>query len=185
MFNHIRKVPYVAGDGKGGISYFAGGFSNQFGLETQIVAAMCKSSESALDESGILNGHRRDPFLRNHCACAQGSTDGRPQKPASSRHTVGGGDVFTIQFSPECFSRQEWWLSLLSTTVLGSLGLCLFTRPGRIMWRQMRRAHQHIQTRLESKSMFPWETSTLNKYLATQCSRSRPQVKIHTSAMTK
>ena len=41
MFNHIRKVPYVSGDGKGGISYFAGGFSNQFGLETQIVAAMC------------------------------------------------------------------------------------------------------------------------------------------------
>ena len=42
MFNHIRKVPYVSGDGKGGISYFAGGFSNQFGLESQIVAAMCK-----------------------------------------------------------------------------------------------------------------------------------------------
>ncbi|PGH13788.1 hypothetical protein AJ80_06176 [Polytolypa hystricis UAMH7299] len=40
MFNHIRKVPYVAGDGKGGISYFAGGFSNQFGLESQIVAAV-------------------------------------------------------------------------------------------------------------------------------------------------
>lgn len=44
MFNHIRKVPYVAGDGKGGISYFAGGFSNQFGMETQIVAAMCNPS---------------------------------------------------------------------------------------------------------------------------------------------
>jgi oligosaccharyltransferase complex subunit gamma len=41
MFNHIRKVPYVTGDGKGGINYFAGGFSNQFGMETQIVAAMC------------------------------------------------------------------------------------------------------------------------------------------------
>ncbi|CAL3971350.1 hypothetical protein PZA11_007859 [Diplocarpon coronariae] len=40
MFNHIRKVPYVAGDGKGGISYFAGGFSNQYGLETQIVAGI-------------------------------------------------------------------------------------------------------------------------------------------------
>ncbi|CAK7205501.1 oligosaccharyl transferase subunit ost3/OST6 [Sporothrix eucalyptigena] len=40
MFNHIRKVPYVAGDGRGGISYFAGGFQNQFGMETQIVAAM-------------------------------------------------------------------------------------------------------------------------------------------------
>lgn len=43
MFNHIRKVPYVSGDGKGGITYFIGGFSNQLGLETQIVAAMCKS----------------------------------------------------------------------------------------------------------------------------------------------
>lgn len=42
MFNHIRKVPYVAGDGRGGISYFAGGFSNQFGMETQIIAAICK-----------------------------------------------------------------------------------------------------------------------------------------------
>ncbi|GAB7352278.1 hypothetical protein MBLNU459_g2738t1 [Dothideomycetes sp. NU459] len=40
MFNHIRKVPYVSGDGKGGLSYFAGGFQNQFGLETQIVAGM-------------------------------------------------------------------------------------------------------------------------------------------------
>lgn len=42
MFNHIRKVPYVSGDGRGGISYFAGGFSNQFGLETQIIAGICK-----------------------------------------------------------------------------------------------------------------------------------------------
>ena len=47
MFNHIRKVPYIAGDGKGGISYFAGGFSNQFGMETQIVAAMCKLNPSS------------------------------------------------------------------------------------------------------------------------------------------
>ncbi|KAJ5475052.1 hypothetical protein N7539_008118 [Penicillium diatomitis] len=39
MFNHIRKVPYVTGDGKGGVSYFASGFQNQFGLETQVVAA--------------------------------------------------------------------------------------------------------------------------------------------------
>ncbi|KAI9888751.1 MAG: oligosaccharyl transferase subunit ost3/OST6 [Vezdaea aestivalis] len=39
MFNHIRKVPYVGGNGKN-IDYFAGGFSNQFGMETQIVAAM-------------------------------------------------------------------------------------------------------------------------------------------------
>ena len=45
MFNHIRKVPYVSGDGKGGITYFVGGFSNQLGMETQIIAAMCKYIE--------------------------------------------------------------------------------------------------------------------------------------------
>ena len=42
MFNVIRKAPYVAGDGHGGISYFASGFQNQYGMETQLVAAMCK-----------------------------------------------------------------------------------------------------------------------------------------------
>lgn len=40
MFNQIRKVPYVASDGKGGISYFSGGFQNQLGMETQIIAAI-------------------------------------------------------------------------------------------------------------------------------------------------
>lgn len=43
MYNQIRNVPYVAGDGRGGITYFAAGFQSQYGLETQIVAAMCKS----------------------------------------------------------------------------------------------------------------------------------------------
>ncbi|KAI1437793.1 OST3/OST6 family protein [Xylaria sp. CBS 124048] len=38
MFNQIRKVPYVAGDGRGGLSYFAPGFQSQYGLETQIIA---------------------------------------------------------------------------------------------------------------------------------------------------
>lgn len=42
MFNHIRKTPYVAGDGQGRISYFANGFQSQFGLETQLVAAICE-----------------------------------------------------------------------------------------------------------------------------------------------
>ncbi|PHH71682.1 hypothetical protein CDD82_6380 [Ophiocordyceps australis] len=40
MFNHIRHVPYVTGDGHGGITYFANGFQSQLGLETQIIAAL-------------------------------------------------------------------------------------------------------------------------------------------------
>ncbi|CAK7271420.1 oligosaccharyl transferase subunit ost3/OST6 [Sporothrix epigloea] len=40
MFNHIRRVPYVTGDGRGGVSYFAGGFQNQLGMESQIIGAL-------------------------------------------------------------------------------------------------------------------------------------------------
>ena len=48
MFNQIRKVPYVAGDGRGGVNLFAAGFQSQYGLETQIVAAMCKQGQHFL-----------------------------------------------------------------------------------------------------------------------------------------
>ena len=44
MFNHIRKVPYISGDGKGGITYFSGNLSTHFGMETQIVAGICRTS---------------------------------------------------------------------------------------------------------------------------------------------
>ncbi|KAJ6443452.1 oligosaccharyl transferase subunit [Purpureocillium lavendulum] len=58
MFNHIRHVPYVAGDGRGGITYFAGGFQSQLGLETQIVAAMCIEPDGLLSFSTIALGSR-------------------------------------------------------------------------------------------------------------------------------
>jgi oligosaccharyltransferase complex subunit gamma len=69
MFNHIRKVPYVAGDGRGGVSYFAGGFQSQYGLETQVIAALCKSSISS--SSMIVN---RLTFLQMVFYLSQPST---------------------------------------------------------------------------------------------------------------
>lgn len=74
MFNHIRNVPYVAGDGHGGISYFAGGFQTQYGLETQIVAALCKFSLQR-SPSGIphLITHRRFHDLLRYLSCHKGA----------------------------------------------------------------------------------------------------------------
>ena len=43
MFNQVRNVPYVAGNGRGGVQYFAPSFQSQFGLESQIIAGLCKS----------------------------------------------------------------------------------------------------------------------------------------------
>lgn len=53
MFNHIRRVPYVVGDGKGGVNYIAGGFQTQYGMETQIVAALCKSNRCISAQYGV------------------------------------------------------------------------------------------------------------------------------------
>ncbi|KAK9447450.1 uncharacterized protein V1518DRAFT_376474 [Limtongia smithiae] len=40
MFNNIRHTPYVAGNRNGGVQYIAPGFSQQFGMETQIIAVL-------------------------------------------------------------------------------------------------------------------------------------------------
>lgn len=70
MFNHIRKVPYVTGS-KGKIVYFAGGFQNQYGMETQIVAAICKCTVGWSHTISLTNFSRCYPVLRDHRAGAK------------------------------------------------------------------------------------------------------------------
>ena len=71
MFNHIRKVPYVVGDGKGGISYFAGGFSNQYGMETQIVAAICEYCHAmSVNYLSLIYCIRWCSFICDNCSCS-------------------------------------------------------------------------------------------------------------------
>ncbi|KAI0833110.1 hypothetical protein F5Y06DRAFT_280332 [Hypoxylon sp. FL0890] len=64
MFNQIRKVPYVAGDGRGGISYFAGGFQSQYGLETQIVAFIYGILSFATISLAVKAPRTRDPKMQ-------------------------------------------------------------------------------------------------------------------------
>ena len=42
MWNTIRNPPFIASNQNGQPSFIAGGFQNQYGVETFIVAAMCK-----------------------------------------------------------------------------------------------------------------------------------------------
>ncbi|KAF3058058.1 Dolichyl-diphosphooligosaccharide-protein glycosyltransferase subunit 3 [Daldinia childiae] len=64
MFNQIRKVPYVAGDGRGGINYFAAGFQSQFGLETQIVAFIYGVLSFATISLAVKAPRTRDPKIQ-------------------------------------------------------------------------------------------------------------------------
>lgn len=123
MFNHIRKVPYVAGDGNGGISYFAGGFQNQFGLETQIVAAICKLKsfpECQYPYSRLLTlvFYRCCSLIRNHCSCIEGSAYGGCQGTAGGCFDLGWCPLRHVQLPAQCVQDQEWWLSVLPSTIL-------------------------------------------------------------------
>jgi oligosaccharyltransferase complex subunit gamma len=42
MWNSIRNAPYMSVNANGKAEYFAGGFQNQYGAETQIVALVCE-----------------------------------------------------------------------------------------------------------------------------------------------
>ena len=42
MWNKIKNAPYVHVNQEGHVSWFAGGYQNQLGLESQVVAGMCE-----------------------------------------------------------------------------------------------------------------------------------------------
>jgi hypothetical protein len=94
MFNHIRQVPYVAGNGRGGISYFAGGFSNQFGMETQIIAALCESSTCRAFL--LLTINRWLPLLRKYCTCPESASHLRPKDTAGHRPYLGWCNLLCV-----------------------------------------------------------------------------------------
>ncbi|KAK7754018.1 oligosaccharyl transferase subunit ost3/OST6 [Diatrype stigma] len=61
MFNSIRKTPYVAANGQGSISYFAPGFQNQLGIETQIIGFLYGLLAVATTTLTIRVPRERDP----------------------------------------------------------------------------------------------------------------------------
>jgi OST3 / OST6 family, transporter family len=119
MFNHIRKVPYVSGNGKGGISYFAGGFSNQYGMETQIVAAMCKSREAYTSYHFKFANMtlRRYSLFCDHHLSSQSSPYRRP--PDTEAHYLARLWYPTrdVQLPAQCFQDEERWIPILPTSI--------------------------------------------------------------------
>jgi len=125
MYNHIRKVPYVTGNGKGGITYFAGGFSNQFGIETQIIAAVCKSICLQALASAMLMLARCRSFLRNHFPRPEGaSNEGRTHTADRGYHLV-FCDLWHVQLLDELVQNQERGISVLATPVLDIVTLLM------------------------------------------------------------
>lgn len=124
MFNHIRKVPYVAGDGKGGISYFAGGFQTQFGLESQIIAAICESpfltpSPLAQVLAYLLTSCPRRRFVPwVNCTCYESTPDLGPSVPASHYHSLECRDLGHVQLPHQRLPREECFIPSIDSSIL-------------------------------------------------------------------
>lgn len=118
MYNQIRKVPYVAGDGKGGISYFAGGFSSQFGLESQIIACICKALFLRSLVPASANRSRRSVVVCQRCAGREGPAHGQPKDAAACCLYLGRHYHGHVQFPAEHFPDQERWIPLLAASFL-------------------------------------------------------------------
>lgn len=61
MWNSIRGAPYIAAGQGGKPEYFAGGFQNQYGVETQIVAAIYALLAFSFIALTVLVPSQRDP----------------------------------------------------------------------------------------------------------------------------
>lgn len=118
MYNHIRKVPYVTGNGRGGITYFAGGFSNQFGIETQIIAAVCELWLRSTKASA--NMTRCHPLLRYDFSRIESTENERCKNATDCSYCLGKCGVWHVQLFNEHIQDQEWWLSVLVAAFLVS-----------------------------------------------------------------
>jgi len=105
MFNHIRGAPYMGSNGRGGVEYFAGGFQNQFGLESQIVGVMCMLSQHISRAKVVAKAHNRwrvvnfDHCTRSTCTQNQGSKGATGRSVDMGRH-----HLRHVQLSAERFS---------------------------------------------------------------------------------
>lgn len=103
MFNAIRNTPFTQSNGRGGFNYIVGGFQNQLGVETQIVATICISLLKLLELTG-----RWYFDFSNHRPPAQGSN--HPRSDISIRPDNGmvcGNNVHLLIFD-FCLPDEKW-----------------------------------------------------------------------------
>jgi hypothetical protein len=124
MFNHIRHTPYASGDSNKGLQIFAGGFQNQFGLETQIIAGICTwshlSSPRIQIRSDKLMDYRWCPRLRDNHTRSEGPANRRRKAATSCRAIMGRRRISHVQLPAQHLPFQEWRLSVLPAAILGS-----------------------------------------------------------------
>lgn len=59
MWNRIKNAPYIGVSQGGQVSWIAGGYQNQLGIESQVVGSICESAAVARLRQQSRNRHSR------------------------------------------------------------------------------------------------------------------------------
>jgi oligosaccharyltransferase complex subunit gamma len=125
MFNHIRHTAYAAGDASKGVTVFAGGFQNQYGLETQIIAGICMShNPDRLDIPFTYADFfviRWRPGLCYYHPRRQSPQDRRREAATGRCALVGSRHILNVQLPAQHLQVQERRLPILPATFLNVL----------------------------------------------------------------
>lgn len=89
----------------------------------QCVSLTLLTPELLVDPKTYLVVSRWCPFLCNYIPRAEGSPHGRLQEAASRCLCLGGGGLTNVQFLAQRIQDEEWWLSILSTSLLTAVSM--------------------------------------------------------------
>ena len=107
MFNSIRHTPFVTSNGRGGLNYIIGGFQNQLGVETQIVAILCKK----VSREVTANNNRRFVGYCNSLACNKDTSYTESSKTIGCDMGIDSGDSSYVLPVNLHLPPQEWRIS--------------------------------------------------------------------------
>ena len=93
-------------DGRGGFHYIAGGFQNQFGVETHIIAGICMIIW--LNKTDC----RWSIGFRDNGSCVKSTYNTRSYKPIYRYMGMECGDSIHLLILDVCLPYQEWRLSI-------------------------------------------------------------------------
>lgn len=122
MWNQIRTPPYVMPGPKGQLNYFAAGYQQQYGVETQIIFSICASFHYILGtETEVDLVHRRRPRLLGLHAGRHDPLDARPATTADSDVHLVWRLAVHVQLAPRRLPNEKRWLSLPSHVLARSV----------------------------------------------------------------
>lgn len=111
MYTQIRNSPYSRN------GYISGGFQDQYGAETQIVAATCKYYRPRIILYSADHTRRYSSFLSSHSRSVCASFE-ECNKSDHDDRCLGCGSIYGVQLLDAAVQAKEWRISIQAVAVV-------------------------------------------------------------------